>query len=186
MSLFEYLAIAFSLLFSFSAMRLVGGLPHSLQSDRRYWVHLSLVCLQLLATVTIFWGFWSFRSITWDFPRFVLVLANPGVLYFNACALIPESPSAIESWRSYYYSIRQRYFAGVICWVVVITAIATWVLELPWHHPLRAFHMALLVFGVLGATSTNHRVHAGLMLALFMISVIGITTLLWRPGPLTP
>ena len=43
MTLFEYLAIAFSLVLSFAAMRLVAGLPYAVQADRRYWVHLVFV-----------------------------------------------------------------------------------------------------------------------------------------------
>ena len=42
MTLFEYLAIAFSLVFSFIAARLVAGLPHALDSSRRYFVYLEL------------------------------------------------------------------------------------------------------------------------------------------------
>lgn len=38
MTLFEYLAIAFSLVLSSSAMRLIRALSHALQRDRRYWV----------------------------------------------------------------------------------------------------------------------------------------------------
>jgi len=34
-TLFEYLAIAFSLVFSFAAVRLVGGLPYALEPGRR-------------------------------------------------------------------------------------------------------------------------------------------------------
>ena len=37
MTLFEYLAIAFSLVLSFSAMRLVAGLPYAAHPNRRYW-----------------------------------------------------------------------------------------------------------------------------------------------------
>ena len=113
MSLFEYLAIAFSLVFSFSAMRLVSGLPHALDPTRRYWVHVSLVFLQLLSTAGIFWGFWSYRDVEWTFPRFLLALASPVVVYFNACTLIPEASASVESWRTYYFAARKRYFMGI-------------------------------------------------------------------------
>ena len=36
MTLFEYLAIAFSLVFSFAAVRLVGGLPAALARGRGF------------------------------------------------------------------------------------------------------------------------------------------------------
>jgi hypothetical protein len=43
MTLFEYLAIAFGLLFSMTALRLVGGLPAALDPDRRFWVHVMIL-----------------------------------------------------------------------------------------------------------------------------------------------
>ena len=64
MTLFEYLAIAFSLVLSFSAMRLVAGLPYATQRGQ-YWVHLVFVLSQLLVTVVAFWNLWSFREATW-------------------------------------------------------------------------------------------------------------------------
>ena len=99
MTLFEYLAIAFSLVFSFCGARLVSGLPHAVRQDRRYWVHLCFVVWQLFVTVFIFWVFWSFRNVNWNFPTFAIVLTSPGLVYFNACTLVPENPSSVESWR---------------------------------------------------------------------------------------
>ena len=186
MTLFEYLAIAFSLLFSFSAMRLVGGLPHAVQSQRRYWVHLSLVCFQLLTTVIIFWLFWSFRTVAWNFPIFLLVLASPCLIYFNACTLIPENPSAVVSWHDYYYSIRRRFFIGVCCWVLAVATISTIVLKLPLLHTGRAAQAALLAGGVVGAASTNERVHSALVLFFGLLSLLLVATLAFRPGSFAP
>jgi hypothetical protein len=45
MSLFEYLAIAFSLVLSTEAMRIVGGLPHGVDGAKRYWVRLGAVAI---------------------------------------------------------------------------------------------------------------------------------------------
>ncbi len=101
MTLFEYLAIAYSLVFSFSAMRLVGGLPHALDPNRRYWLHVCWVLIQLVGTAGQFWLFWSYRDVEWSYPRFLLTLANPSLLYFNACTLVPEAPASVESWRTY-------------------------------------------------------------------------------------
>ena len=90
MTLFEYLAIAFSLVLSFSAMRLVAGLPHAAQPDLRYWVHLVFVSSLLLVTALAFWNLWNYRDATWTLPRFLLILTIPGLIYFLACTLVPE------------------------------------------------------------------------------------------------
>jgi NADH:ubiquinone oxidoreductase subunit 6 (subunit J) len=183
MTLFEYLAIAFSLIFSFSGMRLVAGLPHAAERRRRYWVHLSFLCFQLLATVLIFWLFWSFRNVEWNFPTFLLVLASPGLIYFNACALVPEDPSAVESWHDYYYSNRRRYFIGLCCWILVVATISTVVLKLPLVHPARALQAISLSIAVVGATSANERVHSGLVILSLAVALLIAFTTAFRPGP---
>ena len=182
MTLFEYLAIAFSLVFSFAGLRLVGGLPHAVHVGRRYWIHLSFVCLQLLATVVVFWNFWGFRNVTWIFPTFLLALANTGLLYYTACILIPENPSAVDSWHAYYYSVRKRYFIGVTCWSLVVATIQTVVLHLPLVHPARAGQTSVLVLGLAGATSASERVHAVIVFLFFLLFLILMFTIGLRPG----
>lgn len=182
MTLFEYLAIAFSLVFSFSGLRLVGGLPHAVQAGRRYWIHLCFVCLQLLATVVVFWNFWVFRDVTWIFPTFLLVLASTGLVYYNACALIPENPAAVESWHAYYYSVRRRYFIGVTCWSLAVAITQTVVLQLPLVHPARAAQTAVFVLGLAGATSASERVHAIIVFLFLLLFLVLMLTIGLRPG----
>ena len=93
MSLVEYLAIAFSLIFSFAALRLVAGLPHTLDSERRHYIHILHMFFVLFDTVSLFWGFWLYRDVQWNFFRFLCVLATPAVLNFLACTLVPDAPS---------------------------------------------------------------------------------------------
>ena len=114
MTLFEYLAIAFSLILSSAALRLIRGLSWSLQRDRRYWVHTCLVLNQLGVTLTIFWIYWSYRHVEWTFPFFLAALAGPCLVYAAACALVPEDPAAVADWRAYYYASRKRF-----CWPAV-------------------------------------------------------------------
>jgi hypothetical protein len=186
MTLFEYLAIAFSIVFSLSATRLLGGLSHVVQPGRRYWVHVTAVCGWLLATIGVFWIFWSYRSATWTLPRFLLVLGSPGLIYFNACTLVPDNPSAIESWRAYYYSIRRRYFLGVLCWALVVTTSATVVLEMPWTHPARLFNGLFIAAGIVGATFSSERVHAGIALSIMAFGLIAGFAIGTQPGSLAP
>ena len=114
MTLFEYLAIAFSLVLSFSAIRLVGGLPHALRREGRYWVHVAFVVGLLFSVTNAFWVFWSFREISWNYPKFLLALLNPGILYLLAATLVPENPETVRSWRDHYYAVRRRFFIGWI------------------------------------------------------------------------
>ena len=186
MTLFEYLAIAISLAFSFAAMRLVGGLPYAAQPGRRYWVHLVLVCVSLVAAVNVFWIFWSYRDSSWTLPRFWLALSVPGLMYYCACTLIPENASAVADWRSHYYSVRRRYFVGLTVWSVLILSAATIMLEMPWSHPARLGQGGMLLLGFLGSASASERVHSGIAVVLLLLVGGMAFTVLSLPGSLAP
>ena len=94
MILFEYLAIAYGLLLSLSAVRLLNGLSHVLHSARRYWTHAIWACLLLVSALLLFWQHWSTINVQWTFLTFVMNLAGPGMIYFLACTLIPDEARA--------------------------------------------------------------------------------------------
>ena len=187
MTLFEYLAIAFSLIFSFSAMRLVGGLPHALDPDRRYWLHVCWVLIGLVQIAGQFWIFWSYRDVEWSYPRFLLTLANPCLLYFTACTLVPEAPASVESWRIYYYSVRRKFFLAITVYSLILAADASVVLQIPMNpidHPARATQAIVFVTGVVGASSGSPRVHAALGALAVGGLFIGMFIVFAGPGSL--
>ena len=53
-----------------------------------------------------FWAFWSFRTIDWTFPRFLMLLVPPALMQFMASTIVPSSPDNIESGQEFYYAIR--------------------------------------------------------------------------------
>lgn len=171
MTLFEYLAIAFGLLFSMTALRLVGGLPAALDPDRRYWVHLALLIVLLVSSASGFWTFWSMSGVQWTFPRFALALGMPAVMYFNACALVPADPADVPSWRDYYFGVRTRLFAGVAAWAVVAAFGATVNLGMPIAHPARVVQALVAAIGLAGWSSSRARVHEGLAV-LFAVVIL--------------
>jgi hypothetical protein len=166
LTLFEYLAIAFSLLLSFTALRLVGGLAHTLSGTSRYWVHATQNAAALLMVTLVFWAFWSYREVQWTYPKFLLALSGPCALYFLATTLIPDDPSTVKSWREYYFSVRIRLFVALGLGAVLTAMLSTVVLEMPITHPARIGQITLLAIAVVGIASKHHRVHATLALAL--------------------
>ena len=94
-TLFEYLAIAFGLLYSVGALRILGGLPSALDPEKRYWVHTGMSLLMLMGIASSFWAFWSLRETAWTYPGFLLALLLPGLLFYCAAILIPENPEAV-------------------------------------------------------------------------------------------
>lgn len=166
MTLFEYLSIAFSLVFSFSAMRILGGLAHVLDGRRRYWVHVIFVVCTLFVTAVGFWNLWNFRDAEWSLAQFFLVLSIPGALYFVSCALVPENAAAIPSWHDYYYEVRRRYFAGLAVLIAAISVSQGVVLEVPLLSFARTPQWIAGSVAIAGLASTNERLHAGLALCI--------------------
>ena len=131
MTLFEYLSIAYSLVFSFAALRLVAGLPHAVDRKRRSLLHLANVGILLFGTAAVFWAQWSARDVQWTFPLFLIRFAGPGVLYFLACTLVPDEPSGVGSWEEHYFSVRTKYFGGICAWACIMVINSTVVLGTP-------------------------------------------------------
>ena len=183
MTLFEYLSIAYSLVISFAAIRLVSGLPHAFDPSRGYFVHVLHVLLILFTTASVFWNFWSFREVEWNFLRFLSALGDPALIYFLACTLIPDTPSAAESWRSYFYSVRKRYFGAIVIWAVVLTVNTTILLDLPFSHPVRGVHAFLLVFGALGL-ATDNPTSQGVIPIAALLAAVFMTFVTLLPGSL--
>lgn len=184
MTLFEYLAIAFSLVLSFAAMRLVGGLPYALERTRRYPVHLGVLGLLLFSIPIVFWAFWSYRDVTWTFPKFLLGLASPATMYFLTATLIPENPGEVPSWREYYYAVRVRYFVAVILLAIIVAVATTILIDLPLNHPARLGHATLLGIGVVGASTANPRVHGGIVVASLLMAGFLAATIFVQPSSL--
>jgi hypothetical protein len=182
-TLFEYLAIAYSLVLSFAAIRLVAGLPHAIDSGRRYWVHVAYVCGGIFAALALFWAHWSTREVAWTFPAFLLNLAGPGIVYFLSCTIIPDEPSAVRSWYDYFFSVRHKYFGGLCVWAVIMFVNTTFFLNAPLVHPSRAIQVGLLVLGVAGLATDSPRSHA-LFLAWGAIVLAVVAAILLQPGSL--
>ena len=174
MTLFEYLTIAFGLLYSISALRLVGGLPAATAPDRRYWVHLLLTLALLLLIASGFWTFWSLRDVVWTFLGFLLSLMVVAALYYCAAVLVPENPGQVTSWRAHYFAVRRRWYAGFMLWAVAIALNASVNLGMSLTHPLRGVQLVALGVGTVGVASSSPRVHAGLVL-LFAVLVVGFS-----------
>jgi len=164
MTLFEYLAIAFGLVYSVAALRLLGGLPFAVEASRRYWVHLSLSLTQLFVIAASFWSFWSLKEAEWTFPRFLLALTVPALIYYCSAALVPENPEEVGSWRTHYFSVRQRLFLGAGLWAVAGATNASINAGMPLVHPFRAIHLTVVLVSVLAISTARPAVHAAVAL----------------------
>lgn len=184
MTLFEYLAIAYSLVISFAVVRAASVLPHALSRERVYWVHTFWVLANLAVCLLVFWNFWSYREVAWTLGRFSLVLALPTSIFIVASILSPDEPARIESWRDYFYAVRVRLFVGGVLFSAIAVLISTLVLEMPILHPLRLFQAAFLGVCITGAISERPRVHAALAVVTMLSFGFAVMRLFAAPGSL--
>lgn len=185
MTIFEYLIIAFSLLFTITALRLVGGLPSAIVLERRYWIHIIFVITTLLGVIFIFWNYWSLQNIIWTLPKFILALIVPGLYYFVAVLLVPDNQNEIKSWREYYYSIRVKFFSALAIWLTMASVSITMLLEVPLWHPIRIVHLVSIIFCIIGALVSTPKIHWVLAI-FFLIQILVMIMLVGsRPGWMT-
>ena len=171
MTLFEYLAIAFSLVYSLAALRLLGGLPAAMAPGRRSFLHLTSTLVMLGLVAISFWTFWSLREVEWTYPGFMLALLVPGGLYYCTAVLIPENPESVESWNDHYFSARRRLYAGFGAWALAAAASATVNLGMGFVHPARGVHIFAFTLGAVGASMDSERVHRGLVAVMAVLMI---------------
>ena len=172
MTLFEYLAIAFSLLYSVAALRILGGLPSALAPQRRYALHLALTFNNLLLIALSFWTFWSLREVAWTFRGFTAALLIPGLLYYCAAVLIPENPENVLSWRDHFVAVRRRWYVGFAIWGLAAGVSATINLGMPLTHRARSVHVGAFLLGSAGAALSTSRYQA-VIIAIIAFLLIG-------------
>ncbi len=184
MALFEYIAIALSLAFSFTVLRLVSGLPYATRPGRIYWVHLLFLLTFLLWTVNAFWAFWTYHGVEWTYLRYILALSSPAAMYYVAVVLVPSEPAEVTSWRDYYFSVRRRAFIGFGVLALLAELTTTTLLGIPAIHPARLAGLGNLVAAIVGFSFEDARVHGGLAVLAFLATVAVGAVLLAQPGAL--
>ncbi len=182
MEIFDYLIIAFSLLFTTAALRLIRGISSANDSERRYWIHLLFILWTLLAIVSSFWSYWSLKDITWTLPKFILALLLPSIYYFIAVLLVPENINNIKSWREHYYSIRIKLFSSVAIWFIIATVSGIIFFEMSLRHPARLGHLIFISLCIVGLLFTNPKVHWAIVIIFIILSLAAILQIGAQPG----
>jgi hypothetical protein len=185
MTLFEYLAVSFSIVLSFAVVRILGGLSDVFARSRVYRVHAAWVIHKLLFLAYVWWNIWSYREVSWNFVSFLAVLASPSLLYYQASALVPAQPGSVASWRDHFYAVRRQFFGAEIAWSLLILLNTTFIVSVPIFHLARitqAIGFVIVLVAIATDRHTVHRVLAWLVLLLWPLR----TLLLFQPGALAP
>lgn len=181
MTLFEYVAVAASLICSFAAARLLGGLAAVLRPDPRYWVHAAWVVNILFGLCLAWWLFWSYREVDWNFLRFLLALSPLAIIYVVASLVIPVNADSVCSWRQHYFEIRARFFALNLAYLATNFTNSVVLLGQPIVHRQHALIAILAGLFSAGALSARPRWHIAIVL-VFTACNLAVGMQFLRPG----
>lgn len=182
MTLFEFIGVAFSIVLSLAAVRLLGGLSVAFIPDRRYWPHAAWILLILLNSAMVWWNFWSFRNLEWNLAFFFLVLVVPALIYLQAAALVPENPETVQAWRAHFFAARSRFFFTLASFFLLIASLSWFLLDFPLMHPARVLQGLGFALALTGAFSSHRRVHEALPIIFLVLFSIASGTLFLEPA----
>ena len=169
MTHFEYLAVSFSIVLSFAAVRILNGLSDVLARGRVDAIHAGWVTHQLVFVAYVWWIVWSYRTVSWNFFTFLAVLAGVSLVYYQAATLVPAVTAGITSWHDYYFGVRRHFFGALVAWTLVILFNTTFILNVPLLHVSRVGQIVTLAVGVVGMTTAKTSVHRVLIVAILIL-----------------
>jgi hypothetical protein len=182
MTVFEYLAIAYTLVLSFAAVRVLGALPSALTGAGRYWVYVVFLCLCLGMLVGAFWNFLLFRDVDWNFALFLLVLGQSAILYVLAAIITPANPSQSFEWHDYFLDVRRRFFVTVIAFTVFTQVVEHFLLGPPLINPIRLVAAVSVAVFAVGAASESRTVHGAVALYSLLSIAAAFAAFFASPG----
>lgn len=127
MDAFNYLSVLVSIIIGLGLTRLVEDLSRMFKHssmDTFFFVQLAWVLFTLALHIQYWWAFWDYRKVkVWTYPKFLLLLSGPVVLYFAAsCASHIESDG---DWKTPFIKNHLRYFLALSLYLLFMTISAS-------------------------------------------------------------
>ena len=126
MSEFEYVVVLMSFIVAFGASELLSGWGRQYLGRARakpYPLHIFASVLLFFSLLQSLWGYWGFRSVSWDFGDFILALL-PLLPLVGAAGIImpPREQSATDpDLKQHYLSVYRAIFVLLAMWVALGT-----------------------------------------------------------------
>jgi hypothetical protein len=183
LSQFEYITVLTSFVVAVGVSQLLSGwgrLYLGRKTNAPYALQVTASGLLLLALLQSIWGYWGFREVSWDFGRFLIVLAPLLPLVGAAYIVLPPAigtSSASPSPRDHYYEVHRAIFILLAAWIALGT-IAEFTLVEPRLHLGQGLRFAGVVLLVVLGFTTRPVLHWwGLaVIAVFQLLFVRIVT----------
>jgi hypothetical protein len=183
MTIFEYLSVAIAIVVSFAVVRLLDGVSHAADSNRRYWPHLVWIGVKFLQCFNAWWILWASRDVSWDYGRFLVQLGPPLILYLQATALVTSTPQSVESWSAHYYAVRRRFFSFNFFLGFAFYFAGP---EPEWITRNAATAVIVSAISITGLASDSRRLHSALAVIAIAGNMLLAASMFAVPNPLGP
>ena len=182
MEFFNYVSIALSFVYTAAVLRLLGGISAATNKQSRYIVHIIFLGVTIISIIISFWGTWALTDVDWKLYKFILALMDGAIYYFIATVLIPENPNEIESWKDYYYKNKNKFFYGMLFFLIYVQIHSVILINQEFLHPARLGNLIALIPIYLGIRSKNHKVHLGIAIYYIIFVLLMVFTIASEPG----
>jgi len=185
MTLFEYMAVANSIILSFAAVRLLDAFPSALAPERRYGTHFAFLVVTVWLCAQYWWVSWTFSQITdWTYVKFLAYLVPPALLYSQARAIASEAPSQVESFRHHFDRVRKRFFMLLAAYLLALLLGGSFISGSLPSSLTRLTPLLGIVLALSGAMVGDRRYHS--FLATAFLAILFVLTLFTYSTPLAP
>ncbi len=182
MTLFEYLAVAFSIVLGFSLTHLLGSARSVFNPELRHPVHILYFFFLLVLHPQLWWALWDLHDdAPWNLFTFFYTLAGPGLLYLMTTFAVPNDRPASQSWEDHFVSTRPWIFGLTAAYALWGIGEVYWVFEVAMFHPYRIVQVLLFLVCVIAASRPSSRMDR-IAVTLLLIIFLG-SQLIFRINP---
>lgn len=186
MSQFEYITVLTSFVVAVGVSQLLSGWGrlYLLRSTAPpYPLQVTASVLLLIALLQSIWGYWGFRQVSWDFGRFLIVLAPLLPLVGATYLVLPpatDASSASPAPRDHYFAVHRVIFSLLAAWVALGTLAEFVLVETSLHlgQAVRLVAVALLFTLGLTARPALHWVGLAILVTLQLLFIRIVTPIL--------
>ena len=172
MTLFEYLAVAFSIVLGFSLTHLLGRVRSVFEPGRRHAVHITFFFFLVLLHPQLWWALWDLHDeAPWNLFTFFYTLVGPALLYLIATSVVPIDRSTNLSWEEHFGSSRPWIYGFTAAYMLWAIGEVYWVFGISLFHPYRVVQTSLFLIAMAAAirpSSRMDRIAVPLMLIIFV------------------
>ena len=186
MTLFEYISVLVSIILSFGVVRLLDGVSVALRRNSGSPLLGLWILIALWLHVHVWWVLWSYKDAAWSYPRFLLFLASPFLLYSIAITLVPGGLTTATRGQDLFYSVRVRFFGLLATWMAVVSLINWQVLDTPLLTRVRLGHVGYIALCGVGAASPKPRVQVLVLALNVVVMVLLVARVFYAPGAAGP